>query len=493
MRPGMRTFQLKSQCGQAMILVAIALPLFFAIALLVVDGSRGFVQKRQMQNAADAAALAAARDLKDALGTCDAVCMSTVDGAVAATASRYSADNGGPSPLVKCDAVNTTNCYTWPYKGLTAKVEVRLRSDVETLFTNFFGYAPGFLKAGARAVGSAEVANEMHCRFDENYDADPDNDVEDPDQYLNTTPPCVIPGRPAQNGTPQDTSAHCLFNPPVENPDQYVNTTPQRCTTPNTGGIPGATALAMSRECDAISYTGAGGGTIGTVVTNGGVWFQGNAPKRIEQLAYDQPGCPDNPARPPSGTSQCDNATPKFLCAEQLFDFSDRAPINWPVPPPPEPTPLPSGTTWDPSIHYPSRCIDLGAVDRSFATSNGPPGIYCLRGGATLTLNVDFTAGDGYTFFALGGGKIANAGARVKFYWPSACGARPTDRELSFTCFGRTISGYDPQTLFYATNTVHDPADCSRNAICISGGTSKVDGDMFAVAPTVFPPPDRSP
>src|SRR4051812_18852313 len=145
----MKRLQLKRQSGQTLVLVALALPLFLAIALIVVDGSRGYVKKREMQNAADAAALAAARDLKDALGTCDAACMSAVDGLVATTASTYSGDNGGPDALVKCDAAHLTNCYTWPYNGSNAKVEVRLRSDVETSFTKVFGYAPGFLKAGA--------------------------------------------------------------------------------------------------------------------------------------------------------------------------------------------------------------------------------------------------------------------------------------------------------------------------------------------------------
>jgi hypothetical protein len=331
--------------------------------------------------------------------------------------------------------------------------------------------------------GTFVAAESAHCIFDP--------PVANPDQYLPNN--CVIPGKPSVTGTYHAAGApSCEFNPPVANPDQYLTTNPP-CTGPLIGGVDGAMGFVMSRECDAISYNGAGGGSVGTLVTNGGVWFSGNAPKRIQQLAYDEPGCPDHPTRPPSGAPQCDNSG-AFLCAKQIFDFSDRMPMDWPLPPPPEPSPLPSGTTWNPSTHYPSRCIDLGTSNVTFAAGDGPPGIYCLRGGATLTLGGDLTTGDGYTFFALDGGRImiSSNGTQVKFYWPSSCGVRPAGRPASFVCFGRTISGYDPQTLFYATNTTHSQK-CDDNAICINGQNSSVIGDMFAVAPGVFPPPDRSP
>jgi Flp pilus assembly protein TadG len=60
--------------GQALIVYAAVVPLFFAVALFAVDGSRLFVGKQQMQNAADAAALAAARELNDTDTPCTAVC-----------------------------------------------------------------------------------------------------------------------------------------------------------------------------------------------------------------------------------------------------------------------------------------------------------------------------------------------------------------------------------------------------------------------------------
>src|SRR3954453_1885979 len=58
-----RKRQLRRQCGQALVLVALAMPLFMSVAALVVDGTNLMVHRRQLQTAADGAALAAAQDL----------------------------------------------------------------------------------------------------------------------------------------------------------------------------------------------------------------------------------------------------------------------------------------------------------------------------------------------------------------------------------------------------------------------------------------------
>src|SRR5690242_56414 len=49
--------------SQTMVLVALALPLFFAVIALVIDGSSLMAQRRTIQNAADASSLAAAQEL----------------------------------------------------------------------------------------------------------------------------------------------------------------------------------------------------------------------------------------------------------------------------------------------------------------------------------------------------------------------------------------------------------------------------------------------
>src|SRR6185295_19015929 len=94
---------------------------------LVVDLGASYVEKRSLQQAADAAALAAAQELQPALDTCDAACMAAVNAKVALRVGQYSADNGGPSTVPQCFSPSDPNpCYTWPYKGSNGLVQVRL-------------------------------------------------------------------------------------------------------------------------------------------------------------------------------------------------------------------------------------------------------------------------------------------------------------------------------------------------------------------------------
>ena len=64
-----------------------------------------------------------------------------------------------------------------------------------------------------------------------------------PDNYLDTSPPCTIPSTPSQTGTYHAASgAHCTFTPPLPagtDPDAYINTTPTRCQYPGTPDIHG--------------------------------------------------------------------------------------------------------------------------------------------------------------------------------------------------------------------------------------------------------------
>jgi hypothetical protein len=133
--------------------------------------------------------------------------------------------------------------------------------------------------------------------------------------------------------------------------------------------------------------------------------------------------------------------------------------------------------------------MDLGTGAVTFSTTGHPPAVYCVHGlNSSIQVNgLDLTAGDGYTFFALDGGKInvAGNGSKLKFYWPTAqCGARPTNR--SQTCLGQ--GSYDPFTLLDATSEVNG-ANCTDNAICLNGQSNDMTGDMFAAKPDVFPPP----
>ena len=199
----------KSELGQVTIVVTLALPVLLGFGALVVDIGNAYVQKRTMQQAADAAALAAAQELVPVVGGCLPGCEPTVRAGVADRAGQYSAGNGGPNPLPACVSPSDPDpCYTWPYNGHDLLVEVRLKKSAGGFFGSILGFSAGFLKTKARAVAAATGTTAHHCEFTP--------PVVDPDQYL---PSCVIPGTSPPPGTyTPPGSPSCEFTPPVVNP-----------------------------------------------------------------------------------------------------------------------------------------------------------------------------------------------------------------------------------------------------------------------------------
>src|SRR5262249_47560517 len=135
---------LRHQCGQALILVALAMPVFMSIAALVVDGTNLIVHRRQLQTPSDGAARAPSQELVPYLSTspgsltCDSswTTQKTLQPRpkLVSVIQDYSSRNNGPATLnggscasdpARCSAATDKNCYTWPYKGSTGLVEVR--------------------------------------------------------------------------------------------------------------------------------------------------------------------------------------------------------------------------------------------------------------------------------------------------------------------------------------------------------------------------------
>src|SRR2546423_11741113 len=108
----LRAHQGGRERGQTLILMMLAMPLFFALMSLVVDGGNILVHKRNIQVAADAAALAAARDLASrGTGPCGSTCLASVE----SSAENYSHKNGASDNLPRCTGTVTTNCFVTPY------------------------------------------------------------------------------------------------------------------------------------------------------------------------------------------------------------------------------------------------------------------------------------------------------------------------------------------------------------------------------------------
>src|SRR5256714_15660491 len=98
----LRAHQGGRERGQTLILMMLALPLFFALMSLVVDGGNILVHKRNVQVAADAAALAVAQNVDHVTNTCGTYNGQTGDPACNALAAYYSSKNGVNSSLHQC-------------------------------------------------------------------------------------------------------------------------------------------------------------------------------------------------------------------------------------------------------------------------------------------------------------------------------------------------------------------------------------------------------
>jgi len=119
---------LKGESGQSTIIIAISLVVLCGFAAMAIDLGRISVEKGQLQNAADAAALAGGQNLPSAT-------------TAKSTAVQYAALNG-------VTAANTT--VTTPYNSSASKIEVVCKGTVDYTFARIFGFTSR--EVSARAV-----------------------------------------------------------------------------------------------------------------------------------------------------------------------------------------------------------------------------------------------------------------------------------------------------------------------------------------------------
>jgi Putative Flp pilus-assembly TadE/G-like len=152
--------------GQTLILVMVALPLFFALMALVVDGGNVLVHRRNIQVAADAAALAIAQSVDLSTNSCNSACSD--QGRTFADKNGIHVGSLSPS-WHKCNDSDPahpsdTNCWAYPYVDTGGashndQVEVRLQAPVATFFVGVadalvHGGINTTFKVSARAVAS---------------------------------------------------------------------------------------------------------------------------------------------------------------------------------------------------------------------------------------------------------------------------------------------------------------------------------------------------
>jgi len=142
--------------GQMVVLFALCLVVIIAAAGLLIDGGMASATRRQAQNAADTAALAAAKAV--ALG---------LDGTAAA--QSLSASNGFPSAATDC-AGNASSGVTvnkpptaGAYSGSSGYIEVITQRAMRTGFAGIVGQ--GCWMVSARAVAAVSNAGVATCSF----------------------------------------------------------------------------------------------------------------------------------------------------------------------------------------------------------------------------------------------------------------------------------------------------------------------------------------
>jgi len=126
---------MRSQRGQTLIMVAVMMLMLLGFVALAVDGGLAYLERRQMRTAADAGALAAAREL--CLGNGEAA-------ALAAGLSYCVTENGADS----CD-------FSLIGSGVGATAEAVSSVSVPAFFANVFGVSS--FNAGALARGKCSV------------------------------------------------------------------------------------------------------------------------------------------------------------------------------------------------------------------------------------------------------------------------------------------------------------------------------------------------
>ena len=119
----------RNEDGQVLVLVALLMVVLISFAALIVDVGAMYLTKSNMQNAADAAAIAGAQALPD------------VSNAII-TAKYYAELNGAEQD-------NTT--ATTPYNGVSTMIEVVITKNVRYAFAGVLGFIDGDVSARAVA------------------------------------------------------------------------------------------------------------------------------------------------------------------------------------------------------------------------------------------------------------------------------------------------------------------------------------------------------
>jgi hypothetical protein len=239
-----------------LVLFSLVMLAIVAVAGMLVDGGLADANRRQAQNAADTAALAAAKAMGEGLSVSDA-------------ATGIAADNGYPSSTTDCNgntiagvAVNNPPT-SGPHAGDSSYVEIVTRHAMRTAFAGIVGQ--GCWMVSARAVAVADQSAVAPCNF------------------------CSL------NNTNQNHTLVLKNSATLRvDGDIYVDST-------NGGTTPGVCPLSKWNVCgDAFDIFGAGGYISAQTISVVGGWETHD--QNIATADSLAPGCTSEHPNPPSQT-----------------------------------------------------------------------------------------------------------------------------------------------------------------------------------------------
>jgi Flp pilus assembly protein TadG len=153
----------RGERGQVLVLAALVLTAVLGGLALVVDVGNALAQRRLMQNAADAAAVAAVRQMANSLqsGTSDAAVLGAINSYLDSNGKASTVGGGSPSVAwyTKLDGTRVRQISSGSLPGADATdvrgVEVQAAKPVDTYFAKVFGYKTITVQAN----GSANYAS----------------------------------------------------------------------------------------------------------------------------------------------------------------------------------------------------------------------------------------------------------------------------------------------------------------------------------------------
>lgn len=148
--------RLEDDRGVALPLFAIMLVALLSVAGLVIDGGQAYAQRRQMQNAADAAAMAGTAALDDARFTSPAESWTRVQSEV----DRIAKQANGAETVISCTVIDSSESSIGPCTTQAAVLNanaVGVRVEVEDTRTTTFAQVMGVETVSAQADAAAAV------------------------------------------------------------------------------------------------------------------------------------------------------------------------------------------------------------------------------------------------------------------------------------------------------------------------------------------------